>query len=107
MPQKKDQPNTDPAIRALICEKHEQGYTHSELSAFFNCSISTIQRTIWYAKERGHHMDAARSGRPPKIDTRTSRHIDIMLNRDCHQTLGDITSTINSILPSPVVSQTV
>jgi len=99
--------HTDPAIRSLICAKAAAGFSTSEIASFVNCSISTVQHSIRHTKERGHHMDAARSGRPPKMDERCIRHLKLTLECDWHQILSNITSTVNTFLPSPVVPRTV
>jgi transposase len=99
--------NTHPAIRSFICAKSAAGLSQPEIANLVGCSVSTIKRTLRYAQERGYHEDAPRSGRPPKIDPRTIRHIGRDLDGNRRQTLQDITSTVNQLIPSPVVPRTV
>jgi transposase len=99
--------NTTLSIWVLIINKAEAGLPHSEIANFINCSTRTIDHILKHAKERGHNEDAPNSGRPSKVNDRTIRHIKIQMEGNCHQTLSDITSTINHISPSPISKWTI
>jgi transposase len=99
--------HTDPAIRALISDLAATGLLLSEIASLVNVSISTVQRSIKHGKERGHHQDAPRSGRPPKLDERSLRHLNLILERDRRQPLCNVTSAVNNFLSSPVAPRTI
>ena len=52
-------------------------------------------------------QNAPRSGRQLKLNERAVWHLGLTIHRDQHQSLANITQTINSALPSPVSPNTV
>ena len=99
--------NTTTQLRALIYSKYQEGMSPSEIATFVGYTTRTIQRLIKKYEERGHHNDAARTGRPHKLDERTLRHMKISLDGNRRQTLSEITLTVNNALTSPVHPNTI
>lgn len=96
-----------PEIRSLIYEKHLANTPLTEIATFLNISYRSVTRTIKNFKERGHHNDALKSGRPLKMDKRTIRHLKISLEGNRRQSLSDLTSIVNNTASSPVHPDTV
>jgi transposase len=79
----------------------------TEIASITDVNRSTVSRILKRHDERGHHNDAPRSGRPPKLDERAIRHIKFTIEPNRRQSLSDVTSLINNSLLSPVSSKTV
>jgi transposase len=96
--------NTGPQLRDLVVQKFNEGLSMPNIAAFTNLDRTAVSCILKRYKEQGHHNDASHSGQPSK---RTTHHVHIILEHDCHQTLTDITSIINTSLSSPVSPKTV
>jgi transposase len=107
MPKTSGKGNTTPELRALICRKYEEGISSSDIAAFFDTTICTVQRVIKNYQERGHHNDAARSGRPPRLNDRSIRHLKYVVEGNRRQTLSDITLSVNGALSIPAHPRTI
>lgn len=107
MPKAPGAHNTGPELRSLITQKANEGLSIPEIAEFTNVSYWTIARILKRYNERGHHNDAPRAGRPPKLNERAIRHIAITLEGNRRQSLADITSLVNNSISSPVSSRTV
>jgi transposase len=107
MPKQVGSHNTHPTLHALIIEKVEAGLPLSEIAEFSNCSIWTVQCILQHYQERGHHNENPRSGRPPKLNERSIRHLKFQLDGNRRQTLQDLTSFVNTISPIPVSKHTI
>jgi transposase len=83
MPKENGSHNLSPDIRAHIFSQLKAGVSQAQLAEQFNCHIRTIQRIWRHGKDRGHHHDADRSGRPPKLDSKDIQCLerDITSNR--------------------------
>jgi transposase len=99
--------NISPDLRALVYQKVQENTPIPQIAEFTGIPRSSIYRIIKNRDERGHYDDAPRSGRPPKIDTRSLRHLKISLEQDRRQSLADLTNTVNTLIPSPVHKDTV
>ena len=71
MPKITGRENTTTQLRALIYSKYQEGMSPSAIATFVGYTTRTVQRLIKKYEERGHHNDAARTGRPHKLDERT------------------------------------
>ena len=107
MPETLGKGNTTPELHALICSKYQDGISSSDIAAFSNTTTRTVQRIIKNYQERGHHDDAARSGRPPRLDDRGIRHLKYTVEGNRRQTLSDITTVINGALSPPAHPRTI
>ena len=107
MPKTPGKENTTPQLCALICSKYDEGISSSDIAAFLNTTTCTVQRVIKNYQERGHHNDAARSGRPPKLNDRAIRHLKYVVEGNRQQTLSNIVSSVNGTLPSPAHPKTI
>ena len=107
MPKVTGKENTSPQLRALIYSRYEEGMSSSTIATLSNTTPCTVQRIIKNYKERGHHNDIPRTGRPPKFNDRDIRHLKITIEGDRRQSLSDITSTINAAITSPAHYNTI
>jgi transposase len=99
--------NATPEERDLMLRMRKEGIHASIIAKTFNRSVGTIYRTLSLYHTRGHNYDLPRSGRPKKITERTSRHFKSIINENRHQTLADLTNTINVISNASVSTKTV
>jgi transposase len=107
MPKSSGSHNTTPELRSVIFGMAEAGIPPSEIANFGNITIRTVQRILKNYKDRGHHDDTPRSGRPPKLDDRAIRHLKISVEKNRRQSFHDLTSIINNTVASPVSVATV
>jgi transposase len=107
MPKASGTSNTSPALRSLIIQKAEEGFSKTEIAKLVGVSRWTVSRVIKNYHNRGHHNDAPRSGRPAKTSERTVRHIKFMLNQTRRHSLAEITSSVNNALPETISTHTV
>ena len=107
MPKTLGSRETTPQLRKSICEKASQGQPLSKIALFFRLSPRTVQSIVKRSAEKGDYENEPRTGRPRKINDRSLRHLSLNILRDRHQSLQNITSNINLVLPSPVHPTTV
>ena len=107
MPKTLGSRETTPQLCKSICEKASQGQPLSKIALFFHLSPRTVQSIIKRSAEKGNYKNEPRTGRPRKINDRSLRHLSLNILRDRHQSLQNITSNINLVLPSPVHPTTV
>ena len=107
MPKTTGKENTSPQLRAFILRRHEEGMSNSDIASFVGTTTRTIQRILKNYQERGHHDDAPRSGRPPKLSERDMRRIKYDLEGNRRQSLANITASYNATATSPVHPHTI
>jgi transposase len=107
MPKAQGTHNTAPNLRSLICSKAEAGVPLPEIADFTGVSLRTVQRLLKNHKERGYDEDAPRSGRPSKLDDRSLRHLNIILEGQRRQSLPVLTNIVNTFTTSPISTRTV
>ena len=100
-------PETSAELRALVCQQASTSVPLSQISLFLNRPLRTIQSIVKRGAERGHHMNAPRTGRHPILDERALRRLHRCVTQDRRQTLQDITDSINTAIPAPVCSRTI
>lgn len=107
MPKELGKKNLTSAQRDCIIQLFSNGLPHDQIAKVMGCCLRTVFYTLRNYQARGHTLELARSGRPPKLNERDIRHLDRHLDNNRRQTLGDITNTVNSFVPSPVSPRTV
>jgi hypothetical protein len=98
---------TTPQLRKSICEQATQGQPLSQIAVQFHLPLRTVQSIVKRGAERGHNKNKPRTGRPCKIGNRGLQHLKLNILRDRRQSLQNITSDVNPVLPSPVHPTTV
>jgi transposase len=99
--------NTHPDLRSLIYNHAQSGTSLPEIANLYGVHLRTVQRILKNYQERGYHIDAPRSGRPPRLDQRAIRHLNHHVERNRRQPLADITQHVNTFTIPPVASRTV
>jgi transposase len=107
MPKSAGTRETSPELQKIICDNASAGTPLREISHFTNLPLRTVQSIVSRGAERGHHENAARSGRQSKLDERALHHAKIVIHRDRCQSLITITNLVNEAIPSPVHPSTV
>src|SRR6202789_817102 len=107
MPKQLGSHETTPQLRKSMCEQASTGQPLSQIAREFHCPLRTVQVIVKRGAERGHNENEPRTGRPPKINNRGLRHLNLNILRDRRQSLQNITSDLNPSLPSPVVRTTI
>ncbi|PAV21601.1 Tc1-like transporase [Pyrrhoderma noxium] len=107
MPKNLGQRNTNSAERAAIIRLLSEGRSPSKIAEFFNCSRTTVYNIQASYNKTGNFDDAPRSGRPSKMDERSLRHLDRIVKSNRREILGNITTSLNTFLTSPVCTRTV
>ena len=107
MPKAPRTSNSTPEIRALIYKKSKENIPVREIANFAGITRQAVYQIVKNYNARGHFNDAPRSGRPSKLDDRSLRHLKISLEGNRRQSLSDLTTTVNNILPAPVHFDTV
>jgi transposase len=107
MPKSAGTHETSSELRKIICDNASAGKPLHEIAQFTNMPLRTVQSIVSRGAERGHHKNAPRSERPSKLDERAIRHAKIVIHRDQHQSLKNITNLVNDTLPSLVHCNTV
>ena len=106
MPKQLGQRNLTSDERCILVSLSTSGILREEIVKHFNCSLRTVYRTIENSRARDAFEELPRSGRASKIDERALRHLNSHVEKDRRQPLAEITTFINSFLPSPVSTRT-
>src|SRR5436190_3012309 len=101
MPKQLGTHNTTPELRELICRRASLGVPLHQIANDFMHPLRTIQTIVKRGREQDHYEDNPRLGRPPKINDRALCHLNHHVTCNRHQTLQEITNSINLALPSP------
>jgi transposase len=96
-----------PELRAIIWQNAQDGLQTEEIARFTNISKRAIQKIVKRYKERGHHENAPKVGRPRRLNERAIRHLQIHLEKDRHQSLSDITDFVNNFAEPRVSIDTI
>jgi hypothetical protein len=119
MPKSAGTRETSPELQKIICDNASAGTPLREISHFTNLPLRTVQSIVSRGAERGHHENAARSGRQSKLDERALHHAKIVskvpefnpsMARDMsgkNDVGTNITNLVKEAIPSPVHPSTV
>jgi len=83
------------------------GVSQAQLAEQFNCHIHTIQQIWRHRKDRGHHYDADRSGRPPKLDSRDIHCLECEVTLNQHDPLATITENFTPANATSISEHTI
>ncbi|KAI9027426.1 hypothetical protein CLU79DRAFT_832810 [Phycomyces nitens] len=83
------------------------GLSFAEIHRRRNVDKETVRRIVQKYYKTGSVAEKPRPGRPRILTPRDERHLEMIIERDPHQTLGEITKEMEDIVGTPISKHTI
>ena len=93
--------------RGWVVGAHDVGKSGKEIEEMYNFTKSTINRIIKAYKEHGITKVVPRSGRPPKLDNRDTRHLTQIVKKNHKMPLAQITAQMQELTLKTISTRTI